>query len=183
MSSGAIGSRPASPTNIASGAVALYQATDTGILSAYIGGAWADIGSIPLVQTFTPALQGASDNPTVTYGTRIGRYYTIGKLCFVQIVLTSTTMTKTTLTDAVRVSLPIAAANISNAVNTLHGRVENSTAVIVASVAETTPNASYLQFRQLNAAAASALQTYALLSLGVLTNTVTVSVSGFYETT
>lgn len=137
----------------------------------------------PTALTYTPALQGGTDNPAPTYTHQIGRYFLLGKLCFVSIAITSSTMTKTTLTDNVRVSLPVAAANVSGHVSQLSARLENGTAVKVASVAETTANASYLQLRQMNAAAASALLTYGTADLGVLTNTITVIITGVFETT
>src|SRR5882672_7906558 len=136
---------------------------------------------IPLVQTYSPALKGASDDPVVTYGTRVGRYYTLGKLCYVTVTLTATTMTKTTLTDVLGVSLPIAAANVAGAVQLLHARVENATAVALASIAETTANTALVAFRTLPISAASSLLTYGILSIGVLTNTITIQFSGWYE--
>lgn len=134
------------------------------------------------INTYTPALQGATDNPTATYTTQIGRYMLVGKRCYVTIVVVTSTMTKTTDTDNIRVSLPVAAANVANDVQLLMARAENGTAVKVASLAETIPNSSYLHLRQINATAASALLTYQSTSIGVLTNTITINVSGWYET-
>ena len=133
------------------------------------------------MQTYSPALKGATDDPVVTYSVQLGRYATIGKLCYVSIVLVSTSMTKTTLTDALRVSLPLAAANNAGVMQQLSARLENATAALNATVAETVANASYVQLRNLPLAAASALLTYGVLSLGVLTNTITVVISGWYE--
>lgn len=132
--------------------------------------------------TYTPALQGATDSPTVTYTTQIGRYQRVGKRCRVTIVLVSSTMTKTTLTDNLRVSLPVAAANITSLTQLLPCRLENGTAVKIATQAEAGPNLSYLQLRQVSPAAASALLTYGTGDLGVLTHTITLIVSGEYET-
>lgn len=132
--------------------------------------------------TYTPALQGATDNPTPTYALQQGRYFTIGKLCYVKAQVTTSTMTKTTLTDQIRLTLPIAAANVSSDLSHLHARVENGTAVLNGVVAETSANNSYTVFRNLPLAAASALLTYGLTSLGVLTNTITIVISGWYET-
>lgn len=102
-------------------------------------------------------------------------------MCYVQAQIVTTTMTKTTLTDELRMTLPIAAANVNNNVGYLDARLENATAVLNAGVALTTPNVAYVTFRNLPSAAASAIVTYALLSLGALTNTVTFHISGWYE--
>ncbi len=137
---------------------------------------------IPVLQTYTPTITGTSDNPTATYSTQIGRYFTIGKLCYVEVVIVTTTMTKSTLTDAVQIQLPVAAANVSGAVQHLTARVENATAVLVGSLGYTTPNSTAAQVRQIVPTAASVIVTYAVLSLGVLTNTCTFILSGLYET-
>lgn len=133
-------------------------------------------------QTYTPTFQGATDNPTETYTVQIGRYQVLGKRCRVTIVLVTSTMAKTTLTDNIRVSLPVAAANVSNLTQLLEARLENGTAVKNATQAETTPNVSYLQLRYIPATAASALLTFGTADLGVLTNTITCVITGEYET-
>lgn len=137
----------------------------------------------PTALTYTPVLQGATDNPTATYSHQIGRYFVLGKRVFLTIMVTTTTMAKTTLGDALRVSLPLAAANVSANVDLLAARAENATPIAIGSQAYTTPNASYLQFRQINPTAASADITWAATSpgIGVLTHTITVIVSGSYE--
>jgi hypothetical protein len=132
--------------------------------------------------TYTPVLQGATDNPVPTYTTQQGRYWAFGKICFVQIQIVTSTMTKTTLTDQIRLSLPIAAANVAGNVSQLTARLENSTAVQNGLHAETSANNSYLTFRMPPTTTATAVLTYALLSIGVLTNTLTINVSGWYET-
>lgn len=132
--------------------------------------------------TFTAIFKGATDDPTATYTAQIGRYEIVGKRCRVTIVLVTSTMSKTTLTDNVRVLLPIAAANIANHVQLLTCRLENGTAVKVATQAETVANAAYLQLRQVSEAAASALLTYGTGDLGVLTHTITCVITGEYET-
>jgi len=132
--------------------------------------------------SYTPVLQGATDNPTPTYTTQQGRYWLIGKICFLQVQVVTSTMTKTTLTDQVRLSLPLAAANVAGNLSQLATRLENSTAVQNGVIAETSANNSWLTFRMVPSATASAVLTYALASLGVLTNTVTIQVTGWYET-
>lgn len=134
-------------------------------------------------KSYTPVLYGATDDPSaVTYSTQVGRYFQVGKLCFFSVRLTTTSITKTTLTDALRVSLPMPSANIANSRWKLHGAVGNSTPVQNANTAYIDPNTSYLTFSQNPLTAAIADITYALLSLGVLTNTITFEASGFYET-
>lgn len=136
----------------------------------------------PPIQTYTPTLQGATNNPVATYTTQVGRYMQLGKMCFVEIFLTTSTMTKVTLTDPILINLPVAAANISGAGQVMPARLENSTPILNATHAFTTPNSTNLQLLNLPLAAASAALTYAVLSLGVLTNTITIQVSGWYET-
>lgn len=132
-------------------------------------------------QNYTPALQGSSDNPTATYPTQIGRYCQIGNLCFFSINLVTSTMTKTTLTDVLRISLPVAAASVVSDTKQVASRVENGTAILNGTLGEIASGTQYIQFRNLPLAAGSALLTYALLSLGVLTNTITFRASGVYE--
>lgn len=133
------------------------------------------------MQTYVPVLQGASDNPVPVYGVQVGRYCQIGKMVFFSVNITTTTMTKTTLTDALRISLPIAAANNAGQVNLCDARVENATAVLNGVQAEISAGNQYMQLRNLPLAAASALLTYALLSLGILSNTITFNITGRYE--
>lgn len=142
------------------------------------------IGGVATVgpTSYTPALQGATDNPVPTYTTQQGRYWLHGKVCFVRAQVVTSTMTKTTLTDQVRLTLPLAAANVANDLSQLTGRLENGTAVQNGLIAETTANASYVVFRMLPPTSGSSLLTYALTSLGVLTNTVTIQITGWYET-
>jgi hypothetical protein len=132
--------------------------------------------------SYTPVLQGATDNPVPTYTTQQGRWWQFGRIVFLQAQVVVSTMTKTTLTDQVRLTIPVPAANVSGNISQLAARVENGTAVQNAMVAETTPNASYVVFRMLPTAAASVTLTYALTSLGILTNTLTINLSGWYET-
>lgn len=132
-------------------------------------------------QPYTPTLIGATDNPTPTYSVQSGRYMIVGNICFFKIKLTTTTMTKTTLTDNIRVSLPVTAANVTSDLTKCAARVENATAVLNGAVGEIAPGTSYIQFRSGTVAAATALITYALLSLGVLTNTINFEASGFVE--
>jgi hypothetical protein len=139
------------------------------------------VGAIGPV-SYTPVLQGATDNPVPTYTTQQGRYWLFGKLCFVQVQVVTSTMTKTTLTDQIRLSLPIAAANVAGTVSQLQARLENSTPIQSAENAETSPNNAWLTFRMTPTTTASVVLTYALTSIGALTNTVTINVTGFYET-
>lgn len=132
--------------------------------------------------SYTPVLQGATDNPSPTYTTQQGRYWAFGRMCFIRAQVVTSTMTKTTLTDQVRLTLPLAAANVSGDLNQLVARLENGTPVQNGMIGETTPNVAYLVFRMLPSTSGSALLTYGLTGLGVLINTVTLQVSGWYET-
>jgi hypothetical protein len=142
-----------------------------------IGGV-ASVGPL----SYTPVLQGATDNPVPTYTTQQGRYWQMGKICFVQIQVVTSTMTKTTLTDQVRLTLPLAAANVAGNLSQLTARVENGTAVQNAVVAETSANNAWVTFRMAPPTTASIVTTYAVASIGILVNTITINVTGWYET-
>ncbi len=134
--------------------------------------------------TYTPVLQGATDNPVATYGTKVGRYYILGNICFYQIFLTTTTMTKTTLTDVLRITLPIVSATVTGAVWQGLARVENTTPIPNPTYAEVASANAFVTARALAAAGNASLPlTYAVASpgIGVLTNTITYNLSGFYE--
>jgi hypothetical protein len=132
--------------------------------------------------SYTPVLKGATEDPSaVTYSTQVGRYILVNKLCFFTIKLVTTSITKTTLTDAVRISLPFASANNTNQIAQIHAHTENGTPVQNANRAYINPNVSVLTLAQLGLTTAQVDITYALLSLGVLTNTITFEVSGVYE--
>lgn len=132
--------------------------------------------------SFTPALKGATQDPSsVTYSTQMGQYIVIGKLCWFTVKLVTTSITKSTLTDALRISLPFTAVNNGSQTVQCSGRMENGTPVQNANTAYIAPNTAYLTMGQLTATVARADITYALLSLGVLTNTITFEASGIYE--
>lgn len=132
--------------------------------------------------SFTPALQGATDNPSPTYSVQVGRYIRFGKICFFTIHIVTTTMTKTTTADAIRISLPFTAKNTTNALWRIEARATNGTPVINANTARIDPNTAYLTLAQLPLTAALADVTYeAVTGIGVLTNTITFQASGLYE--
>lgn len=138
-----------------------------------------------IMQDYVPSLQGATDNPVVTFGTRVGRFtIVVPGLVFYQIFLTTTTMTKTTLTDVLRITLPLTSRTQTGAVWQGLGRCENTTPIPNPTYSEVTSNVGFLVMRA-NAAAgnASLPMTYAVASpgIGVLTNTITYNASGFYE--
>lgn len=143
----------------------IYPAPSSGVSSAY-----------------TPVLKGATQDPSaVTYSTQIGRYVLVGKMCFFTARVVTTSITKSTLTDALRVSLPFASANNANQNCMIHARAENGTPVQSANTGYIVPNTSYLTLGQLGLTAARADITYAVLSIGVLSNTITMEASGVYE--
>lgn len=136
------------------------------------------------VQSYLPALIGATDNPAATYSTQEGSFYVIGALCFFNIVLVTTTMTKTTTSDVLRITLPITAATRAGAVWQGEGRTENSTVTANAGISEIASGNSYLTFRNNGTGIiASTVITYASTSpgIGTLTNTITFNAGGFYE--
>lgn len=134
-------------------------------------------------QTYLPVLTGQTDNPVVTYTTQLGRFALIGNMCFFNITLVSSTMTKTTLTDLVSVSLPVPAATLVGMVQSGAARMENATAVANMTRYEIASGASSMQFRNYALAASSSQLTYAVTTpgIGVLTNVITIQVSGVYE--
>ena len=133
--------------------------------------------------TYLPILTGATDNPVVTTSAAIGRFHILGAALFLYFRLVSTTMTKTTLTDLVQLSLPVAAATVTGAVAQGSARVENGTAVANMSVFEIASAAQVMNFRNYALAASSSQLTYAVTTpgIGVLTNTITFNGEGFYE--
>ncbi len=143
-----------------------------------VGGGASSLGPL----SYTPVLQGATDNPSPTYTTQQGRWWQMGKLVFVQGQIVASTMSKTTTADQVRMTLPVAAVNVAGHLSQLVARLENSTAVQNGLIGETVAGAAYIVFRMLPPTSSSAILTYAITSLGVLTNTVTLNVSGWYET-
>lgn len=133
--------------------------------------------------TYTPILKGASDDPSpVTYSVQVGKYMKINKLCWFKVILTTTSITKSTLTDNLRVSLPFTAATQTGDETLVSARVENGTPVVNGTSGRILSNTAYCEFISLPVGAASAVVTYALLSLGVLTNTISFRASGFFET-
>lgn len=133
-------------------------------------------------QSYSPILKGATEDPTpVTYVTQIGRYCQLGSLVAFKVTLSTSSVTKSTLTDSLRISLPLAAANNSGEITTISARIENATAVLNGTAGEIVANTSYIQFRNVPLVSASALLTYGLFSLGVLTNAITFRASGIYE--
>lgn len=132
-------------------------------------------------QSYSPILKGATDDPAVVYSTQVGRYVLVGSLLYFKINLVTTSITKTTLTDNVRISLPAISANNAGDMAIMSAMIENSTAVLNGNAGEIGPANQYMQFKNLPLATSSAFITYALDSLGVLSNTITFSASGFYE--
>lgn len=135
-------------------------------------------------QAYTAALTGATNDPVATYTTQVGKFFLIGPLCFFKFNLVTSTMTKSTLTDALRVTLPLTAATLTGDVTVFKARVENATAVANALQGEIASNTAYATFRNYAALATAGVQTtYAATDpgIGVLTNTITFQGSGFYE--
>lgn len=131
---------------------------------------------------YTPVLKGASEDPTpVVYTTQVGSYILVRKLCFFTAKIVTSSITKSTLTDALRVSLPFLSANNANQIFTVDGRLQNGTPVQNGNMGYIGPNTQYVTVAQLGLTVARVDITYALLSLGVLTNVITLEFSGMYE--
>lgn len=144
---------------------------------------WTYDSAIPIAAstTYTPILKGATDDPVATYATQVGQYILIGKVCYFTFKVVTSTMTKTTLTDVVRMTLPFTSVNRSNQVALVNASASNATPVQNANVGYINPNVAYTTFAQLGLTTAQTDETYAITSLGVLTNTITFSGSGTYE--
>lgn len=134
-------------------------------------------------QSYTPVLSGTTDNPVPTFTTQVGRFTIFGPMVLCKFKLVSTTMTKTTLTDLVQISLPMAAATNSGEVTDFLCRVENATAVANMIIGEIASGASVATLRNYALAASSSQMTYAVTTpgIGVLTNTITINGTAFYE--
>ncbi len=137
----------------------------------------------PVVQIglWTPALLGATNNPVPTYTTQFGYYYLIGEMLFFTGNIVTSTMTKTTLTDEIRISLPFTSFDQTSELYRHQLMLKNSTPVKDGNVGRITPNTSYLTVYQNSLTGGDAALTYGLLDLGVLTNTITIEFSGFYR--
>lgn len=134
-------------------------------------------------QSFTPALIGATDNPAATYSTQTGRFKIEKGMVFFEIELVTTTMTKTTTADQLRISLPIAAGGPAGTDYQGAARVENGTAVANGTQCIVTSGDSFAVVRYIPATAASSNMTYAATApgIGVLTNTITFLLTGSYQ--
>lgn len=137
--------------------------------------------------TFSPAtttlLQGQTDNAAPTLSTNVYRYMVLNGILFFNALLVSSTMTKTTTTDQVRLLLPLAAGGVAGQVFNSAARVENATAVANMAVGEITSGNAYQIFRNYALAASSSTMTWATTTpgIGVLTNAITFNTSGWYE--
>lgn len=131
---------------------------------------------------FTPSLTGATDDPVATYSKQLGQFIIVNRMLHYRIYLITTTMTKTTTSDALRITLPIAAAGAATIIHVGSGRVENGTAVANGTQPYVTSGNSYLNVRYIPGTSASADMTYAATApgIGVLTNTITFIACGSY---
>lgn len=132
---------------------------------------------------YSPIMQGATENPVVTFTTQLGRFLLLGSVCLFNFTLVSSTMTKTTLTDVVRVTLPLAAQTLAGQVQQFVARVENATAVANMNLGEIASAAAFATFRNYTLAASSSQLTYGVATpgIGVLTNAITLNGSGAYD--
>lgn len=135
---------------------------------------------------YTPALVGTTDNAVATYTTQIGKFCLIGPLCFFKFaIVTSGTTTKTTLTDAFAVSLPLTSAtNTGTSIGEQFAcRVQNATCVNNANVGVIISNVAYATFQAYVIGTVAATVTWAATAagIGVLSNVITAVGSGSYE--
>lgn len=144
---------------------------------------YQDLTSLIQGVSWTPIIKGASDDPaSVSYANRVATYYMVGNMCLFNFSFQTTTMTKSTLTDQVRISLPFTSKNTSGNVVACSLRISNATPVVNANYGLIQPNVAYIEASQVPLVAAVANFTYALVTgIGVLTNTITYQGSGWYE--
>lgn len=138
------------------------------------------IGSVGFIQ-YSPLLVGVTDDPSVTYGKRFGSFKMDGNLVHFTVNLTSTSMTKATLGDEVRVTLPMNSAGMSDQMFLCTAHVENASPASNSYLAEIIPHTSYMTFRTTPISGSTQVLTYAMSGLGALNQTITVRVSGSYE--
>ena len=131
-------------------------------------------------QTFVPALTAATPPTSVTYSKQLGVYRMVGTRLFFDIDLIITGITKSTgLTDSLRITLPTTIGLGPTKVTYAQG--ENSLPVAVASGAELVPGNNYLTLKQTNSGKLLDLTFGLLNGIGILSNTITIKVSGSYE--
>lgn len=139
-------------------------------------------------QVYTPILAGQTDNPTATYTTQLGYFYSLGNMTFVSFdLVTSGTTTKTTTTDNFQVSLPLPSVTQAGHFDTLVCDTENATPIqygsvgVIGSAASTvliqgwTGTAPALNLSQMTWATASP-------GIGALSHVLTAKCSGWYQT-
>jgi hypothetical protein len=132
--------------------------------------------------SFTPILLGATDNPNVTYTKQIGLYRMVGKRCVFDIEIVTSNITKATLTDAIRVSLPAFAASSPPITRISNVQAENAIPVRVGTSCYIIAGDNFLTLKQSSSSLLGDL-TYALLTgIGILTNVITIRVGGSFET-
>jgi hypothetical protein len=136
--------------------------------------------SIQPTQTYLPTLTAATPPTAVTYSKQLGNYRMVGTRLFFDIDLIITSVTKLTgLSDAMRVTLPTTIGSGPTKVTYAQG--ENSVPVLSASGAELVPGNNYLTLKQTNLGKLLNLTFGLLDGIGVLSNTITIKVSGSYE--
>lgn len=133
-------------------------------------------------QSYIPLLMGTTDQPSaVAYVTQLGRFRMVNRVVQFKYKLVTSSIVKSTLTDLLLVSLPMPAAASDGTPFNFSARVENSLPVLNANQGEIVAGQSYAQMRSIPQSTASALLTYALLSLGSLVGTITFTGAGHYE--
>jgi hypothetical protein len=136
------------------------------------------------IQSYTPILMGATNNPTVTYTKQIGRYCRQNNgLCYISIdIVTSNVNKVSALTDAIRISLPVISKNNMNqdqkwTVNSSGGGTlgQNPNGCFVLD------NTQYLTLTQQGTAVGSTVINITYTLIGLLSNSLNFNINGWYE--
>ncbi|MBE9178604.1 hypothetical protein IQ268_08535 [Oculatella sp. LEGE 06141] len=129
---------------------------------------------------YSPTLLGASSNPTVTYANRVGRYAELGKIVLFYCSFKTTQISKTGLTDTLRISLPKQAIALLGDVE-LTGTTVQGSLGLAGNTGFVRGGTGYLEVGSKVAGSVTGLVTYGLTSLGLLNSQITFMAAGAYE--
>lgn len=133
---------------------------------------------------YVPTLTGTTDNPVLTTSVQLGRFMLYNNICALHYVLTITGYTKTTTTDVVQCTIPVTAATLTNSVQRILTRLEDTTgAVANYPIGEIASGALVHTYRnyQYTTASVQALYKTNTNGIGTTGDTITFQGHGYYE--